>query len=66
MFCCCCYNYETLTKIKKVITSVLFNNSDEIMAVYMLVYFLYRGVIHEYLFILSNKHVKTNILRILY
>lgn len=30
---------------------MLFNNSDEIMAVYMLVCFLYRGVIHEYLFL---------------
>ena len=36
---------------------MLINNSDEIMVVYMFVYFLYRGVIHEYLFILSNLHI---------
>ena len=36
---------------------MLINNSDEIMVVSMFVYFLYRGVIHEYLFILSNLHI---------
>lgn len=38
---------------------MLMNNSDEIIIVYMCVYFLYRGMIHEYVFFLRlpNLHV---------